>query len=415
MGTTRFFQDMLNEYLTNEMLKEELIKRDFILNTVDKDNNWNGGKIPVPFKAAGGSSVSFGKLTHQDDVSSDEYVRGSIDGYKEVWGTMVFHNKDLQEHKGKIPEKTFLKLLPDSIEDFMDYMKMVVSISLLSGPHFAAVSADGVAGGEVKVNRIDRFVLNQKVVAKGDTYAQHVFYVIGINLNTSTVKLSLTRKGAITDLSALTVADKVKFYHDGILEEGSFINFKEVLLSQANGGSADLHGKSKLLAPFLQAINIDGTSVSATNILERIFDAYSTIRRLARGNATDILMSYKHFGSCMKLIEKDKSPYKVGENTMKATVYGWTELSVMQVASNKTLKLVGIQEMDDDVIMFIDWSGITFRSNGFFKKHQDPNGNEYYTVRAESGFKYLVDISLFGQLEFRKPGTCGIIHDIPNY
>ena len=37
MGTTRTFQDMLNEYLPNELLKEELIMRDYVLQNVQKD------------------------------------------------------------------------------------------------------------------------------------------------------------------------------------------------------------------------------------------------------------------------------------------------------------------------------------------------------------------------------------------
>ena len=38
-GTTRTFQSMLNEYLPNRLLKEELIKRDYILTNIEKDNS----------------------------------------------------------------------------------------------------------------------------------------------------------------------------------------------------------------------------------------------------------------------------------------------------------------------------------------------------------------------------------------
>ena len=43
MSTARSFQSMLNEYLPNKLLKEELIKRDYILTNVKKDDNWKGG------------------------------------------------------------------------------------------------------------------------------------------------------------------------------------------------------------------------------------------------------------------------------------------------------------------------------------------------------------------------------------
>lgn len=39
MSTTRTFQDMLNEYLPNKLLKEELLKRDYIYQTSKKTTN----------------------------------------------------------------------------------------------------------------------------------------------------------------------------------------------------------------------------------------------------------------------------------------------------------------------------------------------------------------------------------------
>ncbi len=117
MATTRSFQDMLNEYLPNTLLKEEMLKRDYILQNCQKDNNWKGGKIIVPFKGAGASSVRMGKLTAAGDISQDTYVRGSIDAYKEAWGSMIFNHTDLVQHQGaRITEDSFLKILPNQID-----------------------------------------------------------------------------------------------------------------------------------------------------------------------------------------------------------------------------------------------------------------------------------------------------------
>ena len=52
MATTRTFNAMLQEYLPNKMLMEELVKRDYLLNKVAKDEDWQGGDIIVPFKRA---------------------------------------------------------------------------------------------------------------------------------------------------------------------------------------------------------------------------------------------------------------------------------------------------------------------------------------------------------------------------
>lgn len=419
MGTKRDFQDMLNEYLTNRLLKEELIKRDYVLTTVEKDEGWKGGKIPVPFKASGSTSLKFGGLTAQSDVSQDKYIRGYINDYVEVWGTMKFNHRDLMmDGDGKIPEDTFLDLLPDVTEDFMQYMKEVVSHQLTGGPHFArVVSAVNAATGILIVDRVDRFQLDQKAVLDDNDSAVLEVYVIAIDINTKSVTFSATRGGAAANLAAYTVAQSAVFYHDGVWDGSTlttFTSIRSVLLSQANGGSAQVHGKSKLAYPFLQAVNIPGSSISATNILEKIFDAFTEINNRARGSMiTDALMSNKHLGSIKKLIEQTKSPFKVTPGSSKTNIYGWEEIEVTSVA-NKKIKLVGIQELDDTEIMLMDWRSLTFRSNGMFKKRKGPNGLEYFEVRETDGYVYLLDVCLYGELEFRKPGSCGIIYGI-NY
>lgn len=413
MSTTRTFQDMLNEYLPNKLLKEELLKRDYILSNIEKDDKWKGGKLIVPFKAAGASSVKMGGLTGASDISEDKYVRGSIDDYKEMWGSMIFNHRDLMDHSGKIVEDSFLKILPDTIEDFMEYIKMVASIQMGTGPHFAKVTdATNAATGIMIVDHVDRFVLNQKVTLDDDNSAAASFYVIAIDVNTDAVTFSATRGGAAADLSAYSVAQNAKFYTDGA-ETTSFTSIRSVLLSAANGGSATVHGQSKLAYPFLQAVNVNGASITASNILDKLFDAYTEVRKKAKGRADRFVMSYKHFGSVLKLIENKTNGaanWQITIEDKKASLYGWDEVVINSVKGKLTI--VGIQEWDDDVIAILDMKSMVFRSNGFFQKRKSPEGQEYFEVRNTTGYQYIVDISLFGELEINKPGHCGIIYGI---
>lgn len=416
MGTTRLFQDMLNEYLTNELLKEELVKRDYILNKVEKDDSWKGGKIPVPFRGARASSVKFGALTAANDISSSKPVRGNITDYVEVWGSLIFNHRDLQEHNGKIPESTFLRILPDEIDEFMDYIKMVTSIQIGSGPHFSVVTDDtNAATGVLVCSKIDRFIIDMHVVIDDDNSASADVYVTAININTNEVTFSLTRGGAAANLSAYTVAQNAKLYYDGVTDgAGNFTTFfslRQALLSAANGGSTTIHGVNKLLYPYLQAVNIDGSSITASNILTKLFDGYTEVRTKARGNANTILLSFKHLGSIMKLIETQKGAFAVTKQPT-ASLYGWTEIEITTVKG--TLTIVGIQEFDDDIIAYIDWSSMKFVSNGFFKKRMSPEGKEYFEVRNTTGYQYIVDTSLFGEMMYKKIGNCGIIYGV-NY
>lgn len=413
MSTTRTFQDMLNEYLPNKLLKEELLKRDYILSNIEKDDKWKGGKLIVPFKAAGASSVKMGGLTGATDIAEDKYVRGSIDDYKEMWGSMIFNHRDLMDHSGKIVEDSFLKILPDAVEDFMEYIKMVASIQMGTGPHFAKVTdATNAATGIMIVDHIDRFVLGQKVTLDDNDSAAASFYVTAIDVNTDAVTLSATRGGAAADVSAYSVAQVAKFYTDGA-ETTSFTSIRSVLLSAANGGSSTVHGQSKVAYPFLQAVNVNGASITASNILDKLFDAYTEVRKKAKGRADRFVMSYKHFGSVLKLIENKTNGaanWQITVEDKKASLYGWDEVVINSVKGKLTI--VGIQEWDDDVIALMDMKSLVFRSNGFFQKRKSPEGQEYFEVRNTTGFQYIIDISLFGELEINKPGHCGIIYGI---
>ena len=412
MNTTRQFQDMLNEYLPNNLLKEELIPRDYILSNCQKDNSWKGGRTPVPFKGTGASSIRMGRLTANNDVAQSQYIRGYLNDYVEAWGSLLFEHTDIIQHDGKIPETTFLSVLEDNMEDFMDYMKMVVSIQIGTGPYFASATADGTAGGLLEVDRVDRFCLRQKVTLQGDTVAAASFYVIAINLNTDIVTLSATRGGAPADISAYIVADNTRVYTDGADTE-SFSSAKSALLSAANGGSATLHGVSKLAYPYLQAINIDGSTWTSANILDKLFDAYTEVRKKARGKATEIIMSYTIGGAVMKQIENRATAnanHSVSVLDKKASLYGWDEILLTTIKG--TLKLVMIQEWDDDVVWFRDPKSHTFRTNGYFRKRKAPDGREWFEVRSEDGYAYLVDMCLYGEMEWTKPNNNAMVHSI---
>jgi len=419
-NTDREFSSMLNEYLPDELLMEELIKRDYFLTQIAKDEDWKGGDAIVPFRGAQASSIKFGGLTASNDIAQSKYVRGKIQGYKEVWGSLIFNEADLVQHDGgKVHEGSFLKILPDEIEDFSDNFKEVVSHQLGCGGAMATVTdATNAATGKMIVDRIDRFIIRQKLTLDDGNSATVSVYVTAIDVNTNEVTVSATRDGSALDVSAYTVAQGAKFYYDGSWDGtnfDSFLSLRKALLSAANGGDATLHGQTKLAYPYLQAININGgvggLAISATNILDKLFDAYTTIRTKARGKATDIVMSYKHLGSIMKLLQTVQGAYRA-VNEPNHTQYGWTEITIAQVGSGQVLKVVGVQEMDDDVIFFIDWSTIKFLSNGGFRKRRGPDGENYFVIRNTTGYQYVIDTCLYGDMKYVKPSNNGVIHSI---
>lgn len=419
MATNRDFQSMLNEFLPIELLKAEMMKRDYLLQSADMDDTWKGGNLVVPFEGQNASSVEFGQLAADSDISKYKYVRGGISTQPEVWGTMRFEHRDLMEHNGKIPESTFLKILPGQIDDFLTNMKMVTSVNMMNGKHFATLTVDGTAGGVIEIDRVDRFSIDQKLALIDGNTASAFYYVIAIDINGGTLKngavtVSATRGGAAADVSAYTVAQAAKAYHPGAAS-ASFTALKGQLLSLANGGTTTLFGQTKTAYPYLQAVQIDGTAVSASNLLAKIFDGYTRRQIMGKGGAApEILMSYKHFGSALKIIETQKGGFNIVPNSRKVSQYGYDQIEIGSV-SGKTLKLVGIQELDDDAIMYLDWSTITVYSNGMFKRRTAPDGKQYFEVRATTGYSYILDHCFFGDVVCKSPWKNAIMYGIPNY
>lgn len=419
MSTNRTFQAMLNDFLPNELLKEEMVKRDFLLNKVEKDDTWvgasgatgNGGNLIVPFKAAGASSIASGSLSASNDVAEDNYVRGVITTQQEIWGSMLFNHRDLMEHE-TVSEKNFLKILPDAVNDFMDYMKNVVSVALLNGANFATTTAAStVSGGVLTVNRPDRFVIGQKIYVAATAPAFQLGYVTAIDLNALTVTVATSRGGStLVDFSANNVASGALIYNDGF-QTSSFSSLRGALLSLANGGTTTLYGQTKTTYPYLQAININGANVTPANIVEKIFQGYTQTRLYGKGNPTDIIMSYQNLAYVMAVVEASKGAFNVKPGSQKASQYGWTEIEIGSV-TNQSLKFVGVQEMDNDIVMYIDWRGLKFYSNGFFRKRKSPDGIEYFEVRATTGFQYIIDVCLFGDLVVHRPSYMGIMYGI---
>lgn len=425
MSTARDFNSMLNEYLTIDLMKEELIKRDYVLQKVDRDDGWKSGTIPVPFEGQHASSVRFGSLAADTNISKYKYVRGQLTTYREMWGSLRFEHRDLMEHDGKINEKSFLKILPGQIEDFIVNMKMTGSVVMLDGPHFDYLTVSGTAGGVIEVSRIDRFTIDQEITLIDGNTAEATYYVIAIDVNGGTLKkgavtLSATRGGAAADVSAYTTGQNAKVYNPGASSE-AFTSLSSQLLSLANGGSAAIFGQTKTAYPYLQAIQYDGSSMSASNVLDIIFAAYARRQTAGKsGKLPEVLMSYKHFGSVLSKLENGNgtAPYKGAYNVVpgsrEVSAFGWQKVSIGSV-TGEVLTLVAVQEKADDNIMFLDWDSIQLYTNGFLQRRTAPDGKQYFEIRATTGYSYLLDHVLAGDIVCKAPWKNLIIYGIPNY
>jgi len=405
MATTANFNAMLKRYMPFELLVEEMKKRNYFWNKVNRKKGWKGGTMEVPFEGGEASSLNFGALTSESDIAEGEYVMGLITAQPELWGTMVFNQKDLDRHGDM--EASYLSLLPGKINQFIGRMTERVSLSLLGDGSIAVATIDGTVGGVLGVDHPERFSRGEKVVVDDGNSAPITGYVSEISINTPKTITLVTARGGATpvDLSPYTVAQAAKVYLPDAQTSG-FTSLKSQLLSAANGGSASLFGQTKATYQYLQALNHDGSGISATNVLSKMYDFYYDTVSLGKGNPTEIICSFKHFKNAAKDLETNRR-FTVND---KKSGYGFR--SLMLSGSEGDMTITAVRDMADDFMGIMDWSALDFHGDKFFDRQKNPDGDEFYTIRTTSGYKHIIDTKFYGDLVVAKPSHMGIIHGI---
>jgi hypothetical protein len=414
MAIDRNFNDMLNEYLPEDLLKNEIVKKDWFLSNVEIVDGWAGGSLEVGFKESSASSIVYGALEDESNIGQSIMVRGSVAGHKHVSSSMIFNHRDLLEHgsSSKMSKKSFLKILPDEINDHVQVLREIVSCNLINGKKLAKLTANATAGGVITVDRPERLMVGQKLeFHDGIPTASVDGYVASIDLSARTAAIVTARGGAtVLDLSAWLLANAPYVTVPGA-NTAAFSGLKDMLLSAANGGDAALYGQSKAIYTYLQSHNENGSAITATSITGKIFDCYTNIRRFYKGNPRKVVMSFKNMATVMKQIEASKGAFNVVPGSRKTDLYGYDQATIVGIGGGN-LDLVAVQECDDDVILFLDMSAFKFHTNGLIRRIKSPEGLEYFTKRTTSGYKFILDHELFGELVLKTPQKCGIIFGI---
>lgn len=405
MASNASFDAMLKRYMPYELLVEEMKRKNYFWGKLKKKQGWKGGTLEVPFEGGEASSLSMGALTAANDVAEHTEVMGTVSVQPELWGTMLFNEKDLDRHDGDM-EASYLELAPRKINQFIDRMSERVSIMLLGDGAITVATGDGQAGGTIVVADPEKFTIGEKIVIDDDNSSPETGYVTAININTKTLTVKDARSGgSAVNLSAFTVAQNAKIFLPGVQASG-FTSVKSQLLSAANGGASTIAGQTKTSYPFLQALNWSGASFDANTVLEGIFDYFYSTMKLGKGNPTEVVMSLSRFKDCVKSQEVKKI-YNV-EN--KKAGYGFASMELLGNAGSITL--TGVRDMPDDVMYVMDFDALMFHGDKFFERKRHLDGKEYFLVRNTTGYQYLVDVKFYGDLIVHNASHCGVIHGI---
>ncbi len=167
--------------------------------------------------------------------------------------SLAFNHMDLMRN-GKVNEQSFLQLLPNQIDQFIDRMRETASTNMLGSAYFASLTVTGTAAGVLEVDHVERFTIGQSFVLDDGDTGQGTYFVIAVDVNGGTllngsITVSATSGGGAADVSTFSTGQNGRCYHPGVLIAGTvtnrFTSLRDSLLSLANGGTTTLYGKTK--------------------------------------------------------------------------------------------------------------------------------------------------------------------------
>lgn len=429
------FSEMINEYLVySSILFEEFKDQNWMMQKANIKPGWNGGDLIVPFQQSYASSVRMGGLASESDIDTATYVRGKINGYQEVYATLLFNSKDLFEHQ-RVSEQNFLKLLPDQITQTMKFAKQQVSIQVLNGGGIDEVRTGFTGGndGLLTVKHPERFMIGMRIIAAdSDTSVGNgvtpdaipAVYVNLIDKNTGLLTCRTLRGGlgSLVNMTGLDATTVIYTENQRASASGkSFTSLKDMLLPASLGGSDTFCTIAKVNQPFTQPVLYDATrtsgdwqgasDVDGNAILTLIFDAYRKGIQLG-AEPIEWAMSWKHYSAALLALEKGSGGFKNVKPAVNFAGYS----SIMVGGAQGAVTLSGVRELNDDFIYGINPAYFDFHvQNNPWRVMSSPDGLKYYTIRNTSGYQYLIDMQLLGDFVYRMPWSACVIHSIPDY
>lgn len=426
------FDQMINEYLPYDLLMEEYKKMDWLMQNANMKEGWLGGTLIVPYQSSYASSVKMGGLTNENEIDEATYVRGQVDGYKEVWASLVFNSRDLMEHD-KVSEQNFLQILPNQLDQTLGFMKEQVSIAVLNTSEITTVvsitNGDGSNPAVLVVSHPERLEIGMKVLIRDAANTENNAWITEINRNTGAVSVvdAFGGSGYTADL-VTAYPSGADLYLPDTYNSSTFNGFSsllyQILPAGYLGAPATVFGANKTASPFTQGLLYDaadwangdaatGTEgagnkiTDSTDVLAEIFNGLAKARQ--RGSDPDaFLMSYKHFSAVLAALEYGSGGRTLGSGAFKniqnkVDYAGFSEVTIGSVYGS--VKLVAIREMTDKIILGIQTKKLDFHTNRGFKIQESPDGLKFYSVRQTTGYRYIVDYSFYGEFVYSCPYT----------
>lgn len=402
MALNEDFSVLLREYAPNSLLENEIKKNNWFINKVKKDPKWGYGPYQIPVEKQEYSRFEFGALPASNDIPGADYAKPEVTSPAELLGSMKFNQKDLERHDGDL-KKSFLQVTPGKIRQFVKRMQERASITLLGDGSICSVTADATNLGVVTVDRVWLLTGDEKVTIKetvNDTTSVTGYVKRGsIDINAGTFTL-VTAAGGSTgvDCSGIDVANSPKLYIVGATTK-RFTSLIDIVFPASLGGADTLYGGAitKADSPVYQPFAKDlSSNTTYENLKDALFDFYYTAEQMGRSDNSEVLVPYSVFKALALSTEDQRR--RTGDDTK--TTMGAKSMRLQ--GPDGDMVVTGIRDMQNGHIVVMDWDAVVFASRGELIKNAKMNG-EYFEERATTGYTYIVDRKMEGELIVTAP------------
>lgn len=404
MAATATYGSLLKRYTPESLIENEFTKLSYIWANCDKDKSWRGGTYEIPLLEAGFNSIQYGSLASSTDIGEMDVALGT-QSMKELWGSILVRESDLFRHGDM--EQSYLKIMPDRLEEFVKFMQEQVSSGFLAGTRIAKATADGDSSGNITVDKPHLFRKGMKVTVDDDNSSPVSGYVTAININSGVIVIKDARSsGSAVNLAGYTTAQNALVQVVGAASE-TFTSLKSYLLNateDAANGSNSAYGLTKSSYTTLQALSASGSAFTAATILDDILNTYYTFNDKRGSIFKEVWVSPGVFKNISKQLETNRRAAVMD----KKSGYGFQ--SVDLIGAEGMAKIVCLREMPNDTIYFGDVGKVKFAGADPFKRKMY-NGDEFFMVRGTDGPQYISDMALRGDF-IVKPSEWGVVYGL---
>lgn len=405
--STPGLNEMLREYAPHTLIQDMFKKDNLVWDSFAKDKSWkNGVSYQIPWElSSGATDMEMGQLVAETELNDlGTYKKAVLTNQPELWGALKLTEKDLSRY-GDL-RQSFLKVFPEKLEALIETMKMNVACVILRGGAIALATSSGTNAGVLKVDKPQFLSIGQRVLVK-DNNTNVVAYVKQINMNTKEILFHDGRSAGSNpvDLSGITVAAGGKVAMVGSDSE-SFTSLVDYLLPASLGGKDTIHNVAKLSSPLLQPQVIDGSSMTSGNVLDKLYDHYFEIKELGKVKEADMWVPYSVFKHAVKQQQASKRYIDGG----KEAGYGFSRIKLIGPEGEMTL--TALAHMPANLIYMNDKKDFKFVGDTFFDRKRQLNTDEFFTIRKQSGYEYVVDICARFEFVATKLSSSAVIHSI---